>query len=48
MARRQPRPAAARAYRLEPFQRRCAHCGGPAHVAYYSRGRSPRSTAATP
>ncbi len=37
MARRQARPAAARAYRLEPYQRRCAHCGGPAHVAYHSR-----------
>jgi hypothetical protein len=37
MARRQARPAAARAYRLEPFQRRCAQCGGPAHVAYHSR-----------
>src|SRR6476469_5686085 len=37
MARRQPRPAASRHYRLEPYQRRCAHCGGPAHVAYHSR-----------
>lgn len=37
MARRQARPAAARAYRLEPFRRRCADCGGPAHVAYHSR-----------
>jgi hypothetical protein len=37
MARRQARPAAARAYRLEPYQRRCAQCGGPAHVAYHSR-----------
>ncbi len=37
MARRQARPAAARAYRLEPYQRRCADCGGPAHVAYHSR-----------
>ncbi len=37
MARRHARPAAARTYRLEPYQRRCAHCGGPAHVAYHSR-----------
>src|SRR4051794_35478588 len=37
MVRRQARPAADRAYRLEPYQRRCAHCGGPAHVAYHSR-----------
>ncbi len=37
MARRQPRPPAAQAYRLEPYQRRCAQCGGPAHVAYHSR-----------
>jgi hypothetical protein len=37
MARRQARPAAPRQYRLEPYQRRCAHCGGPAHVAYHSR-----------
>ncbi len=37
MARRQARPAATRAYRLEPYQRRCAQCGGPAHVAYHSR-----------
>jgi hypothetical protein len=37
MARRQARPAAPRAYRLEPYQRRCARCGGPAHVAYHSR-----------
>ncbi len=37
MARRQARPAAPRQYRLEPYQRRCAECGGPAHVAYHSR-----------
>jgi hypothetical protein len=37
MARRQARPAAAHQYRLEPYQRRCAACGGPAHVAYHSR-----------
>jgi len=37
MARREARPAAPRQYRLEPYQRRCAHCGGPAHVAYHSR-----------
>ena len=37
MARRQARPAAPREYRLEPYQRRCAHCGGAAHVAYHSR-----------
>ena len=37
MARRQARPAAPREYQLEPYQRRCAHCGGPAHVAYHSR-----------
>jgi Transposase, Mutator family len=37
MARRQARPAAPRQYRLEPYQRRCPHCGGPAHVAYHSR-----------
>jgi hypothetical protein len=37
MARRQARPAAAQQYRLEPYQRRCAACGGPAHVAYHSR-----------
>lgn len=37
MARRQPRPAAARQYTLAPYQTRCAHCGGPAHVAYHSR-----------
>jgi hypothetical protein len=37
MARRAARPVAPRQYRLEPYQRRCAHCGGPAHVAYHSR-----------
>jgi mutator family transposase len=37
MARCQARPAAPREYQLEPYQRRCAHCGGPAHVAYHSR-----------
>ena len=37
MARRQPRPAAPYQYQLEPYHRRCAHCGGPAHVAYHSR-----------
>ncbi len=37
MARRQPRPAAARQYALAPYQTRCVHCGGPAHVAYHSR-----------
>jgi hypothetical protein len=37
MARRQARPVAPRQYRLEPYQRRCTHCGGPAHVAYHSR-----------
>jgi hypothetical protein len=37
MARRQARPAAPQQYRLEPYQRRCAACGGPAHVAYHSR-----------
>ncbi len=37
MARRQPRPAAARQYTLAPYQTRCAHCGGSAHVAYHSR-----------
>src|SRR5215204_2954968 len=37
MARRQARPAASHQYRLEPYQRRCAACGGPAHVAYHSR-----------
>jgi hypothetical protein len=37
MARRHARPAAPRQYHLEPYQRRCPHCGGPAHVAYHSR-----------
>jgi hypothetical protein len=37
MARRQARPAAPRQCRLEPYQRRCAHGDGPAHVAYHSR-----------
>jgi hypothetical protein len=37
MARRHARPAASYQYQLEPYQRRCAHCGGPAHVAYHSR-----------
>jgi hypothetical protein len=37
MARRAGRPAASHEYRLEPYQRRCPHCGGPAHVAYHSR-----------
>jgi Transposase, Mutator family len=37
MARRQARPAAPHEYQLEPYRRRCAHCGGPAHVAYHSR-----------
>ncbi len=37
MARRQARPAAPRQYTLEPYQRRCPHCGAPAHVAYHSR-----------
>src|SRR3954451_23818445 len=37
MARRVARPAAPRAYRLEPYQRRVPSCGGPAHVAYHSR-----------
>jgi hypothetical protein len=37
MARRQPRPAAPRAYRLEPCQRRCPHRGGAAPVAYHGR-----------
>ena len=37
MARRQARPAAPHQYTLEPYQRRCLHCGGPAHVAYHSR-----------
>jgi hypothetical protein len=37
MARRTARPAAVRQYRLEPYQRRCPHCGGPARVAYHDR-----------
>lgn len=37
MARREARPAATQQYRLEPYRRRCAACGGPAHVAYHSR-----------
>ena len=37
MARRVARPAAPRQYRLEPYQRRCPHCGGPARVAYHDR-----------
>lgn len=37
MARRTARPAATRQYRLEPYQRRCPHCGGPARVAYHDR-----------
>src|SRR3954447_11023840 len=37
MARRVARPAAPREYRLEPYQRRCPHCGGPARVAYHDR-----------
>src|SRR5215217_5340795 len=36
MARRQARPAAPQEYRLEPYQRRCPACGGPAHVAYHN------------
>src|SRR5215211_8643719 len=36
MARRQARPAALHQYTLEPYQRRCVHCGGPAHVAYHN------------
>ena len=35
MARRQARPAAPYAYRLEPYQRRCPACGGTARVAYH-------------
>src|SRR5215216_6000277 len=35
MARRQARPAAPHAYRLEPYQRRCPACGGTARVAYH-------------
>ena len=37
MARRQARPAAPHQDTLEPYQRRCVHGGGPAHVAYHSR-----------
>ena len=37
MARRTARPAAAREYRLEPYQRRCPSCGGTARVAYHDR-----------
>jgi hypothetical protein len=37
MARRQPRPAAPREYRLEPSRRRCPGCGGTARVAYHDR-----------
>ena len=37
MARRTARPAAPHEYRLEPYQRRCVHCDGPAHIAYHSR-----------
>jgi hypothetical protein len=37
MARRTARPAAARQYRLEPYQRHCPHCGGPAWAAYHDR-----------
>ncbi len=37
MARRTARPAAARQYRLEPYRRRCPHCGGAARVAYHDR-----------
>lgn len=37
MSRRHARPAAERQVRLEPLQRRCPHCAGPAHVAYHSR-----------
>jgi hypothetical protein len=37
MARRTARPAAARQYRLEPYQRQCPHCGGPAWAAYHDR-----------
>ena len=35
MARRQARPVAPHAYRLEPYQRRCPACGGTARVAYH-------------
>ena len=37
MARKQPRPAAPRAYLLEPQHTACAGCGGTARVAYHSR-----------
>ena len=37
MARRTARPAAPRQYRLEPYQRRCPACGGPARVAYHDQ-----------
>ena len=37
MARRTARPAATRQYRLEPYQRQCPHCGGPAWAAYHDR-----------
>jgi len=37
MARRTPRPAAPRSYRLEPEQSRCPHCGATARVAYHDR-----------
>jgi hypothetical protein len=37
MARRTARPAAVRQYRLEPYQRRCPHCGDSARVAYHDR-----------
>src|SRR5215210_1682793 len=37
MARRAARPAAPRQYQLEPYQRRCPHCGGTARVAYHDR-----------
>ena len=35
MARRTARPAAPHQYTLEPYQRRCPHCGGSARVAYH-------------
>ncbi len=37
MARRTARPAAPQQYRLEPYQRRCPGCAGPARVAYHDR-----------
>lgn len=37
MARRHSRPAPSRQVVLEPVQRHCLQCGGPAHVAYHSR-----------